>query len=55
MKVVGLISGGKDGIYNIMQCVAHGHEVRIHTVLIGSKLAPRAKVRACVQWLEART
>ncbi|KAK5643599.1 hypothetical protein RI129_007444 [Pyrocoelia pectoralis] len=27
MKVVGLISGGKDSCYNLMQCVAAGHEI----------------------------
>ncbi|KAG0056816.1 hypothetical protein BGZ90_005463 [Linnemannia elongata] len=27
MKVVGLISGGKDSFYNLMQCVANGHTV----------------------------
>ncbi|KAF8974945.1 ATP binding domain 4 [Entomortierella lignicola] len=27
MKVLGLISGGKDSFYNLMQCVANGHEV----------------------------
>lgn len=27
MKVVGLISGGKDSCYNLMKCVEHGHEV----------------------------
>ncbi|KAI8971646.1 ATP-binding domain-containing protein 4 [Mycotypha africana] len=27
MKVVGLVSGGKDSCYNMMQCVAHGHEI----------------------------
>ncbi|XP_065919160.1 uncharacterized protein [Dysidea avara] len=27
MRVVGLISGGKDSCYNMMQCVAAGHEV----------------------------
>jgi diphthine-ammonia ligase len=27
MKVVGLISGGKDSIYNLMQCAAHGHQI----------------------------
>ncbi|GFT87989.1 diphthine--ammonia ligase [Nephila pilipes] len=27
MKVVALISGGKDSCYNMIQCVAHGHEV----------------------------
>ncbi|KAK4886058.1 hypothetical protein RN001_002329 [Aquatica leii] len=27
MKVVALISGGKDSCYNVMQCIAAGHEV----------------------------
>lgn len=27
MRVVGLISGGKDSCYNMMQCVASGHEL----------------------------
>eukprot|EP00126_Sphaerothecum_destruens_P014506 Sdes_comp25326_c0_seq1m22739 len=27
MKVVALISGGKDSCYNMMQCVAMGHEI----------------------------
>ncbi|XP_028417440.1 diphthine--ammonia ligase-like [Dendronephthya gigantea] len=27
MKVVALVSGGKDSCYNMMQCVAHGHEI----------------------------
>jgi len=27
MKVVGLISGGKDSIFNIMQCIAAGHNI----------------------------
>ncbi|ORZ05425.1 protein E01A2.5 [Absidia repens] len=27
MKVLGLVSGGKDSAYNMMQCVAHGHEI----------------------------
>jgi diphthine-ammonia ligase len=27
MKVVGLISGGKDSIHNLLHCVALGHEV----------------------------
>ncbi|KAG0300495.1 hypothetical protein BGZ98_009133 [Dissophora globulifera] len=27
MKILGLISGGKDSFYNLMQCVAHGHEI----------------------------
>lgn len=27
MKVVALVSGGKDSCYNMMQCIAHGHEI----------------------------
>jgi diphthine-ammonia ligase len=27
MKVVGLVSGGKDSIYNLMKCVKHGHHI----------------------------
>ncbi|KAI8098970.1 uncharacterized protein BX664DRAFT_377147 [Halteromyces radiatus] len=27
MKVIALISGGKDSAYNMMQCVAHGHDI----------------------------
>jgi diphthine-ammonia ligase len=27
MRVIGLISGGKDSIYNIIQCIKNGHEV----------------------------
>lgn len=27
MKVVALVSGGKDSCYNMMQCVAAGHEI----------------------------
>jgi len=27
MKFVGLISGGKDSIFNLVKCVAHGHEL----------------------------
>ncbi|KAI1300379.1 hypothetical protein EDD11_006223 [Mortierella claussenii] len=27
MKILGLISGGKDSFYNLMQCVANGHQI----------------------------
>lgn len=27
MKVVGLISGGKDSIYNLIRCKKEGHEI----------------------------
>lgn len=27
MRLVGLVSGGKDSVYNLMQCIAAGHEI----------------------------
>jgi diphthine-ammonia ligase len=27
MKVIGLISGGKDSIYNLIECIKNGHEI----------------------------
>lgn len=27
MKVVGLLSGGKDSCYNLCQCVRQGHDI----------------------------
>ncbi len=27
MRVVALVSGGKDSCYNMMKCVASGHEI----------------------------
>ena len=27
MKVIGLVSGGKDSIMNLMECIKHGHEI----------------------------
>jgi diphthine-ammonia ligase len=27
MKVLGLISGGKDSIFNLLECVKNGHEI----------------------------
>jgi diphthine-ammonia ligase len=27
MRIVGLVSGGKDSCYNLLECVAAGHEV----------------------------
>lgn len=26
MKTVGLLSGGKDSVYNLLHCIANGHE-----------------------------
>ncbi len=42
MKVVGLVSGGKDSIYNLHECVAHGHELvclaNLHGAETGAEL-----------------
>lgn len=27
MRFIGLLSGGKDSVYNIMECIKHGHEL----------------------------
>ena len=27
MKVIGLLSGGKDSVYNLMECIKNGHEI----------------------------
>lgn len=27
MRVVAMVSGGKDSCYNMMQCVAEGHQI----------------------------
>lgn len=27
MRLVGLVSGGKDSVYNMLQCIAAGHEI----------------------------
>lgn len=27
MRVVGLVSGGKDSIYNLLQCISAGHQI----------------------------
>lgn len=27
MRVVAMVSGGKDSCYNMMQCVAEGHDI----------------------------
>lgn len=40
MKVVGLVSGGKDSLYNLIKCVEHGHTIvaiaNLHPVLKGT-------------------
>jgi diphthine-ammonia ligase len=37
MKVIGLISGGKDSIYNLIQCQKNGHEI----VMLGHLSRPK--------------
>lgn len=39
MKVIGLISGGKDSIYNLYQCTLKGHEI----VMLGHLSRPKDK------------
>lgn len=39
MKVIGLISGGKDSIYNLLQCTKLGHEI----VMLGHLSRPKDK------------
>lgn len=47
MRVVGLVSGGKDSLYNLQQCVAHGHTVVCLANLYPEPLAaPAAAVAA---------
>ena len=42
MKVVGLISGGKDSVFNMIECIAHGHEIvclaNLHGAETGAEL-----------------
>lgn len=40
-KFIGLISGGKDSIFNILECVRHGHEL---VVLVNLYPAGRFKL-----------
>ena len=41
MKIVGLISGGKDSVFNLIECVAHGHEIvclaNLHGAEVGAE------------------
>ena len=37
MKVIGLISGGKDSVFNLIECIAHGHEIVALANLRGSE------------------
>lgn len=46
MKVVALVSGGKDSCYNMMQCVAAGHEI----VALGN-LAPYNQGREYINYV----
>jgi diphthine-ammonia ligase len=39
MKVIGLISGGKDSVFNLIQCKKHGHEI----VMLGHLSRPKDK------------
>lgn len=50
MKVVGLLSGGKDSVYNLLHCIVNGHELVALASLgppegKGELLAPLALMR----------
>lgn len=51
MKVIGLISGGKDSIYNLMECVRHGHEIvalaNLHPVDVKTGMSLRRQWLSC--------
>lgn len=42
MKIVGLVSGGKDSVFNLMECAAYGHEIvclaNLHGPEVGAEL-----------------
>jgi len=42
MRVVALISGGKDSCYNMMQCIAAGHDI-----VALANLKPQSKGKLC--------
>ena len=37
MKVIGLVSGGKDSCYNMMECVKYGHQIIVLANLMPPK------------------
>ena len=39
MKFVALLSGGKDSVYNLMECIAMGHEL----VCVGNLHPPKTE------------
>lgn len=47
MRVVALISGGKDSNYNLLQCVAAGHEI-----VALANLQPRSKGKCYNDFVE---
>lgn len=46
MKVVGLLSGGKDSVYNLVHCVVQGHE----PVAVASLGPPQGKGESNLDW-----
>ncbi|KAL9656260.1 hypothetical protein ABK040_007875 [Willaertia magna] len=47
MKVVALVSGGKDSCYNMLKCVEHGHEI----VCIANLRPPNVEVQELDSWM----
>jgi len=48
MRVVALISGGKDSCYNMMQCIAAGHDI-----VALANLKPQSKGKLCYLGLKS--
>lgn len=46
MRVVAMVSGGKDSSYNMMKCVAEGHEI-----VALANLHPKDKGKFCCVYL----
>lgn len=51
MKVVGLLSGGKDSVYNLVHCVVQGHE----SIAVASLGPPEGKGASMAYAVPVRT
>lgn len=54
MKVVALLSGGKDSCFNLLECLANGHEPvavggLLPTAGVGASLDARLSQAACLR------
>jgi diphthine-ammonia ligase len=48
MKVLGLLSGGKDSCYNLMHCIANGHEVVALATLVPEEGVGALSILLCI-------